>query len=155
MVFFHPTLLTPTPTNQTFCILSMSDNAPHLDAMVLVSLSLIPIASLTLAVPDSANTISLPSSYIPCQPHPFLVYFLFLYRPTSLLSSTAYPCFISLPLCPSLVHLNLPCICFKLFCPPCKRYHCTLIYSLNWQSTVLAKLSCLCLLLCHHQSRST
>ena len=36
--------------------------------------------------PASAHAISLPSSYVPCQPHPYIVYFLFLYCPTYLLS---------------------------------------------------------------------
>ena len=147
MVFFHPTLPTPTPITQTFHISLMSAHAPYSDTIMLVSLSLIlmPTPTLTrpsysflplltppmatylskillchsshdlISVPSSVHVISLPSSHIPCQPHPFLVYFLFLYRSTSLLSCIAFPSFISLPLCPSLVHLYLPCICCKLF----------------------------------------
>ena len=130
--FFHTTLLTPTATTQTFCILSMPNHTPHSDAIVLISLSLIPMASPTLdrppyafllwhissmatclsniilcysllpttSVPASAHAISLPSSYIPCQPHPYIVYFLFLYRPTYLLSCAVFHRFISLPLYP-------------------------------------------------------
>ena len=52
--FFHTTLLTPTATTQTFCILSMPNHTPHSDAIVLISLSLIPVASPTLDRPPYA-----------------------------------------------------------------------------------------------------
>ena len=54
MVFFYPTLPTRTPTTQTFLISRMSAHVLYSDAMVLVTLSLIPMASPTLSIPSYA-----------------------------------------------------------------------------------------------------